>query len=267
MTWFTVGIYEPLFNGLLFLQKILPGHDLGLSIILLTLIIKAALYIPSLSSIRASRQLQTLQPQLKRIQEQYKNDREKLAQEQMKLYRESKVNPLASCLPLIIQIPFFIGLYQVFINGLKIDEQHILQAAQLEHVYPALRAYYEHTPINTIFLGFINLAKAGGVAGLVLAVVAGAAQFWQTKMLAAPKEPHIKEAKDESLTSATNKQMTYILPLFTAYLTYTFPAGLGLYWAFQSIFTIAQQYVFLRRHPLTTASSTTNAEPPKPTSV
>jgi YidC/Oxa1 family membrane protein insertase len=255
MTWFTVGIFEPLLNGLLYIQKILPGHDLGLAIILLTILIKVALYIPSLSSIRASRQLQTLQPRLKAIQEKYKNDRETLAKEQMALYKESKVNPFASCLPLLIQIPFFIGLYQVFINGLKIDQEGILQASVLKHVYPFLRSYYETTSINTNFLGFLDLAKSHGLANIVLAVVAGFAQFWQTKMLAAPKEPHIKEARDESMASATTKQMTYILPAFTAYLTYTFPAGLGLYWVVQSLLTIAQQYIFLRRHPLQAAPS------------
>ncbi len=253
MTWFTVGIFEPLFNALLYIQKLLPGHDLGIAIILLTLVIKAALYIPSLSGIRASRQLQTLQPKLKAIQTQNKDNKEKLAQEQMRLYKESKVNPLSSCLPLLIQIPFFIGLYQVFISGLKIDHNGILGAAELKHIYPFLRGYYEATPINTMFLGFVNLVGKKGVANIVFALLAGATQFWQTKMLAAPKEPHIKEARDESLTSATNKQMTYMLPLFTAYLAYTFPAGLALYWTTQSVLTIAQQYVFLRRHPLTPA--------------
>lgn len=253
MTWFTVGIFEPLFNALLYIQKILPGHDLGIAIILLTLVIKAALWIPSLSGIRASRQLQTLQPKLKAIQTQYKDNKEKLAQEQMKLYKDSKVNPLSSCLPLLIQIPFFIGLYQVFISGLKIDQNGILGANELKNVYPFLRGYYETTPINTMFLGFVDLVGQKGIANIVFAVLAGATQFWQTKMLAAPKEPHIKEARDESMASATNKQMTYLLPLFTAYLAYTFPAGLALYWTAQSILTIAQQYVFLRQHPMTPA--------------
>lgn len=251
MTWFTVGIFEPLFNGLLYLQKILPGHDLGLAIILLTIIIKAALYLPSLSGIRASRQLQTLQPRLKAIQEQFKDNREKLAQEQMKLYRESKVNPFSSCLPLLIQIPFFIGLYQVFITGLKVDATtHVLHADALKHIYPFLRGYYETTPINTVFLGLVNLVGKQGLANVAIAVLAAGTQFWQTKMLAAPSEPKIKEARDESLTSGMNKQMTYMLPLFTGYLAYTFPAGLGLYWVTQSMLTIGQQYIFLRQHPL-----------------
>ncbi len=257
MNWFTTGftsgVFEPLFNALLYIQKTLPGHDLGLAIIILTLIIKLALYIPSLSSIRASRQLQTLQPKLKQIQAQYKDNKEKLAQEQMKLYKDSKVNPLSSCLPLLIQIPFFIGLYQVFISGLKIDSNGILGAEELKHVYPFLRGYYESTPINTMFLGFIDLVGKNGISSIVFALLAGGTQFWQTKMLASPKEPNIKEARDESITSATNKQMTYLLPLFTAYLAYTFPVGLALYWTTQSVLTIAQQYIFLRRHPLVSA--------------
>jgi len=246
MTWFTIGIYEPLFNGLLFLQKIIPGHDLGLSIIILTLIIKALLYIPSLSAIRSSRQMQMLQPRLKEIQTKYKDKKDVLAQEQMKLYKESKINPLSSCLPLLIQIPFFIALYQVFINGLKIDQNGILASNELSHVYPFLRGYYEQTAIHTMFLGWVDLAAKHNI---YLAIIAGATQFWQTKMLAAPKEPKIKEARDESITSATNKQMTYLLPAFTAYIAYTFPAGLALYWAAQAVFTIIQQYIFLREHP------------------
>ncbi len=261
MTWFIHGIYEPLFNALLYIQKVLPGHDLGIAIILLTLIIKAALYAPSLSSIRASRQLQTLQPKLKAIQEQYKNDKQALAQAQMKLYKEDKVNPLASCLPLLIQIPFFIGLYQVFIAGLKIDSHGLLEPSVIKHVYPFLRGYYEVTPINGMFLGFIDLTRHGSISNIVMAVLAGGTQFWQTKMLAAPNEPKIKEARDESMASATTKQMTYILPLITAYLAYKFPAGLGLYWVTQSALTIIQQYIFLRRHPLKPAVTQIDANP------
>lgn len=253
MSWFTVAVFQPLFNGLLFLARLMPNHDLGLAIILLTLVIKVVLYLPSLSAIRASRQLQVLQPQLQALQAKFKDNREKLAQEQMKLYKESRVNPLSSCLPLLIQIPFFIGLYQVFISGLKIDQHGILAASELNHVYPALRSYYEETSVNTLFLGFVNLAKNHNV---VLAALAGLSQFWQTKMLAAPKEPKIPGAKDESLTSATNRQMMYLLPLFTAYIAYTFPAGLALYWIVQSALTIVQQYVFLRQHPITVGDIT-----------
>src|SRR5262245_45876384 len=181
-------IYQPIFNSLLLLQKTLPGNELGFAIIILPVAIKGLLFTPSLTAIRASRQLQELQPKLKAIQEKYKNDKEQLAREQMKLYKDSKVNPLSSCLPTILQLVVFIYLYQVFINGLKIDAEGLLQADQMKNVYPALRDYFSHNPINTMFLNFVNMAANHNI---ILAVLAGASQFWQTKMLAAPKEPNI----------------------------------------------------------------------------
>lgn len=245
-------VYQPIFNGLLFLQKTLPGNDLGLAIIILTIVIKSVLFTPSLAAIRASRQLQTLQPKLKAIQEKYKDNKEQLAREQMKLYKESKVNPLSSCLPTILQLVVFIYLYQVFINGLKVDGAGLLEAEQLKNVYPSLRDYFASHPINTMFLNFVNMAAKHNI---ILAVLAGASQFWQTKMLAAPKEPKIPGAKDESMTSALNKQMMYLLPLMMVYFGYTFPAGLALYWIVSTFFTIGQQYIFLRRHPIVTEAA------------
>lgn len=247
MNWFDVVIYDPILNALLYLQRALPGHDMALAILLLTLAIKGIFYLPSLAAIRSSRQLQTLQPKLKNLQEQYKNDREGLAREQMKLYKESKVNPLSSCLPLVIQLPFLYALYRVFFNGLHADSHGLLIASQLKHVYPALREYFATVPLHTITLGGLDLGKSHNI---ILAVLAGASQFWQTKMLAAPKEPKTKGARDEAMTSAINKQATYLFPILTLYISYTFAAGLALYWLISTLFTIVQQYIFLRQHPL-----------------
>jgi len=244
--FFDAAIYDPILNGLLFIQRYLPTHDMGLSIILLTTLIKGILYIPSLSAIRASRQLQVLQPKLQELQKKYKDDRQALAREQMKLYKESKVNPLSSCLPILIQLPVLYALYRVFFSGLHITDQGLLATNQLTHVYPMLRGYFETTPLNTTFFGLVDLAKNHNV---ILALLSGAAQFWQTKMLAAPKEPKIPGAKDESMASAMNKQMTFLFPLFTIYITYQFSAGLALYWITSSVFTIIQQYIFLGTHP------------------
>ena len=246
---FSTFIYEPIFNTLLFLHRYVPGQDMGLAIIAVTLLIKGILYLPSLTSIRASRQLQTLQPQLKALQEKYKDNKEALAREQMKLYKESKVNPLSSCLPIVIQLPILFGLYRVFLNGLKVDDHGLLAPDQLKHLYDGLRTFYENHPLTTTFLGFINLANRHNI---VLALIAGVAQFWQSRMLAAPKEPKTAEAKDEALTSAMNRQMMYIFPFVTAWISYTLPAGLGLYWAVSTLFTVGQQYLFLRRHPVKT---------------
>lgn len=255
---FNTIIYEPIFNALLWIHQALPGHDMGLAIIVITLAVKILLYIPSLAAIKSSRQLQSLQPRMKELQEKYKNDKEGLSREQMKLYRESKVNPISSCLPLLIQIPLLLALYHVFLNGLKVTDAGILVPEQLQHLYSGLRDYYAHTPLNTTLFGWVNLANKHNV---ILAALAGLTQFWQTKMLAAPKEPKTDGAKDEAMASMMTKQMQYIFPFVTLYISYTLPAGLGLYWTVSTLFTIVQQYIFMRRHPLPTGTKLDSPAP------
>lgn len=249
-------IFVPTFNALLYLEKVLPGHDLGVAIILITILIRLILYIPSLAAIRASRQLQEIQPMDKALQEKYKNDKQQLAQERMKLYKEHKVNPAASCLPIVIQLLVFYQLYRVFLNGLNVDAAGFLHPNNIKDLYPALQGYFTDHAINMKFLGVVNLQVAHN---WILAIISGAAQFWQTKMLAAPKEPNIPGAKDESVTAATNRTMMYVLPFMTALIAYRFPSGLALYWAASTIFQIAQQYIFLTRHPLKKAVEVINA--------
>ena len=251
------AIFVPTFNALLYIQQILPNHDLGIAIIIITLIIRGILYIPSLAAIKASRQLQEIQPMDKALQAKYKGDSQKLAQERMKLYKEHKVNPAASCLPIVIQILVFYQLYQVFLHGLQVNDAGFLKPDQLKDLYPALQGYFSTHAINMKFLNIVDLQAAHN---WILAIVSGAAQFWQTKMLAAPKEPNIPGARDESLTATTNRTMMYVLPFMTALIAYRFPSGLALYWAASTIFTILQQYIFLRRHPLKKAVEVINAQ-------
>ncbi len=247
MNPFVLLIYQPIFNAVLFLQKSLPGQDMGVAIIAVTLLIKFILYTPSLAAIRASRQLTSIQPKLKALQQKYKDNKEELAREQMKLYKENKVNPLSSCLPILIQLPILWALFRVFLNGLKVDDAGMLSHDQLQNVYPAMRHFYETTVLNTSLFGWVDLAKNHNV---VMALLAAASQFWQSRMLAAPKEPKTPEARDEAMTSSMNRQMTYLFPLITGYISYTLPAGLALYWFVSTLFTVGQQYLFLRRHPL-----------------
>lgn len=271
-TIFILPFYVPILNGVLYLVKVLPGHDLGVAIILVTLAIKLVLYIPSLAAIKSSRQLQTLQPRLKAIQKQYKGDKEGLAREQMKLYKESKVNPLSSCLPTLIQFPILIALYQVFFVGLSLDQNHIIQAKELAHVWGPLRDHFSTTALNNISFGFLDLTKTGVFKfpeffswNLVLGLLAGAGTYWQTKMLASPPEPKIEGAKDEDFTSTLNRQNKVLMPLLFAFISFKFSAGLALYWVFSTIFTIIQQYIFLRRHPMAPAAAPTTGVTTTPT--
>lgn len=230
---FNTILYQPLLNFLVFLYNIVPGHDLGVAIILLTLIIKLILYPLSRQSIKSQKALQDLQPKIDALKKQYKDDKEKQAKAMMDLYRAEKVNPLSSCLPLLIQLPFLIAVFQVFRTGLN--------SASLELLYPFIQ---NPGQLNSISFGFIDLAKPN----VILAVLTGAAQFWQTKMLSTKRPPKaMPGSKDEDMMAVMNKQMLYFMPILTVIIGVSLPAGLVLYWLVMTLLTVLQQLVMFKK--------------------
>lgn len=243
---FNTVLYEPMFNLLIWMYDVMPWKDLGIAIILLTIIIKSALFWPSLKGIRAQKSMQELQPKLEALKVKHKDNKEELGKEMMMLYKEHKVNPMSSCLPLLIQLPILLALFQVF-NGLKFDANTgILISDSLAHLYEPLRTMYSTIAISPMFLGFVNLSATHNV---VLAVLAGGAQFFQARMMQSQR-PAVKSegSKDEDMASMLNKQMLYVLPIMTIVFGYQFPAGLTLYWLASTMFTWGQQLIFLREH-------------------
>ncbi len=243
--FFTTVLYEPLLNTLIWIYDVLPWKDLGVAIILLTLLIKIALFYPSLKQMRSQKALQEAQPHIDALKKQHKDNKEELGRQIMKFYKENKVNPMSSCLPILIQLPILWALFKVFFGGLETDPNTgVLVAAQLEHLYGPLREAYQSEPIRHMFLGFVNLADKHNI---VLAALAGIVQFLQAKMLTT-KRAAVKTAgsKDEDFAAAMNKQMLYFLPIITVIFGYQFPAGVTLYWLSSTVFTWIQQLIFLR---------------------
>ncbi|PIS04841.1 MAG: hypothetical protein COT81_04255 [Candidatus Buchananbacteria bacterium CG10_big_fil_rev_8_21_14_0_10_42_9] len=226
--------YQPIFNLLVWLVNVIPGNDIGIAIILLTIIIKGVLFPFSLKSIRSQRTLQQLQPKVEALRKKYGNKKEEMAQELMKLYRTEKVNPLSSCLPLLIQLPFFIAVYRVFISGLTNGSFDLL--------YPFIE---NPGTISPVTLGFFDLSKPN----IILALITGAAQFFQTKMMVGKRQPNIPGAGDERTMAAMNKQMTYMMPAITVIIGISLPAGLILYWFVTTLLMIAQQHYTFKTHP------------------
>ena len=235
-------LFEPLFNALLFIYSIIPS--LGVAIILLTIIIKLILYLPSRSSLKSQKVLQQMQPKLKVIQEKYKNNKEELGRQIMKFYKDHKVSPFSSCRPLLIQLPILIALYRVFFAVAETDpETHILLAEKFEHIYGPLQETFTGLAINPMFLG-MDLSQTGN---WLLAILAGAAQFWSSRMLMAKRQPKVPGAKDERMTAGINKQMLYFMPLITVFFGIQFPAGLTLYWLASTLFQVGQQFYIFRK--------------------
>ncbi len=247
LTWtYNEAIYRPLFNLLVFFYNIIPGHDIGIAIIVLTVFVRLALYPLNGKSIKSQRQLQEIQPKIKELQQKYKDDKEKQAKKLMELYQKNKINPLSGCLPLLLQFPILIALYHVFMNGFK-DES-------LSMLYSGYISNPGH--LNAISLGFIDLSSPN----TVLALVAGSLQFFQTKMLMSTKETPKEKEKIEEKTAeekmpdfaqTMNKQMLYIMPVMTFIFALQFPSGLALYWAITTAFAIIQQYLIMKKQAKT----------------
>lgn len=225
--------YQPILNLLVFLYNTISFHDLGLAIIFLTIAIKALLWPLSQKSIKAQKSLQDLQPKINAVKEQYKDDKQKQGQAMIQLYKDHKINPFSSCLPLLIQLPFLIAVYRVFRDGLN---------NKLELVYPFIE---KPEMINTMAFGFLDLSKPS----IYLAILAGLAQFWQAKMMISKRAAIKSEgSKDEDMAAIMNKQMLYFMPALTVFIGWTLPGGLTMYWFVVTLLTAVQQLIVFKKH-------------------
>ncbi len=228
-------LYRPLFNLLVFFYNTIAFTDIGLAIILLTVFTRLVFWPLSQKSIRSQKILQELQPQIKALQEKYKDNKEEQGRQVMAFYKQNKINPLSGCLPILIQLPILIALYQVFLKGF--DE------GSLSFLYGFIA---NPGKINPISLGWLNLSTPN----IFMAILAGLAQFWQAKMIT-PKNklPGAPKTSDEFMAQAISKQTLYFLPVLTVVISWTLPSGLALYWLITTIFTLLQQYAIIRSAP------------------
>lgn len=224
---FTIVFYQPIFNLLVGLYNVIPGRDIGLAIIALTVIIKIILLPLSKKAIEAQKELQDLQPKVEELKQKYAGKKEEMGREMIKLYQEHKVNPFSSCLPILVQLPFFIAIYKAFSAGLANKSMDLL--------YPFVS---RPETINVVSFGFLDLSKPHWV----LAILAGLAQYWQAKMTIV-KRPPIKTpgSTDEDMAAMMNKQMLYMMPALTVFIGFSLPGGLSLYWLVTTLLTIVQQ--------------------------
>src|SRR3990167_8719032 len=228
MTLYTEILYRPLFNAVVFLYNILPGQDFGFAIIALTAVIRVLFFPLSIKTVRSQKAISTLNPKIQEIKQKFKDDKSAQSVETMKLYKENNINPLAGCLPLIIQLPILIALYQAFIAGLKPENLSMLYG-------------FVSNPgaVNKISFGFIDITSKMPL----MAIFAGAAQFvqaWATKA----------QNQGSSLNkemAALNSQMLYFFPIMIIIIGWNLPAGLVLYWITTTFFSILEQLYIKHR--------------------
>jgi len=219
--FFREAIYEPLLNALIWLYDTVALHELGLAIILLTILVRLIIYPLFHQGIKYQRIIQELRPELDKIKTKHKSNREAQTKATLELFKKYKLNPLAPFLSLIVQLPLFLGLYVIFLNGFG------------ETIEPWL---YSFTPrpgeLNQTFFGLINLKETS----LIIAVLAALAQYFQARL-----------TFTSSSTPAMRVVMLYFLPGLILVALFKFPAALGLYWLTTTIFSIIQQAIVNRR--------------------
>ena len=184
----------------------------GLAIVLMTVIIKIILFPLTKKQIESSRAMMSIQPKMKAIQEKYKNDKVRLNQELAKLYKEEGVNPVAGCLPLLIQMPILFGIYY------------------------GVRDFHYEGPAD--FLWMQNIANPDPM--YILPVLSAVTTYIQAKQTMPPKKADDK-GQDGLMGMMQGQMMTYFMPLFIGYISLNFPAALVLYWIVMNIMQIAQQ--------------------------
>lgn len=221
---FNEFFYRPLLNGLVFLYNIVPGHDMGISIIVLTIVIRFILWPLTGKSIKNQKVLTKIQPQIEEIKKKFKNNKEAQAKALMGLYSENKINPLAGFLPLVIQIPIIFALWRVFLNSLNLD---------LNSLYSFIPAPAQ---VQSIFLGLVDLSHKS----VVLAILAGVLQYFQTKMI---MPASTKPVEASSFSHIMSKQMLYFGPILSIVIFWSLPAALPLYWIVVTLLTLLQQYL------------------------
>jgi YidC/Oxa1 family membrane protein insertase len=215
------------------------GLSWGMSIIALTVVTRALLIPLTYKSLKGMRALQALQPQLKEIKEKYKNDQKRMQQEMMRFYQENKVNPFASCIPLLAQLPVFITLFYVLKNELPADI--------------GCKAGECGGEASFLFINDLT-AKAHGPELIALLVLYVGTQLISGLVM--------------SVTADKNQRiMMFVLPFIFVPFVISFPAGLVLYWITTNIWTIGQQYTIQRLIPapqVATPAEVAAAKPPPP---
>jgi YidC/Oxa1 family membrane protein insertase len=245
VSWIIVQFHA--FYSLIFDRN--SGWAWGLSIVSLVVLIRICLIPLFVKQIKATRNMQAIQPKMKAIQERYKSDRQRQSEEMMKLYKETGTNPLSSCLPILAQSPFFIALYQVLnhiANNRTVGfiDQSLLDSARSAHIFGA--------PLSVKFMSSASKVESLGasltdvrVVTIVMIVLMSASQFFTQRQLM---------TKNVDLTVKTpfmqqQKMLMYVFPVMFAVFGINFPVGVLVYWLTTNVWTMGQQMFVIRRNP------------------
>lgn len=256
---FRALISKPLFNLLVFFTGILPGKSLGGAIVIVTLLVRLALFYPNQKSMRSQREMQKIQPQLDDLRKKYKKDQQTLATKTMELYKTHKVNPMSSCLPMMIQLPVMLGVYHIVRDGLSPHLHYLLYSFQQQVNLLDVNEVFFSLELGRIPFTGITLGNFSGYWNYILLVLLVAGMQWfalRLTLAKAKKKADAKKAEKSKKDSDAPDMMSqmqnmtgmmqWIMPVMIGFFTATFPAAVGIYWLTSTVFGIGQQ-LFVNR--------------------
>lgn len=234
---FNTLVYDPLYNGLIFLVDVLPSHNVGIAVVALTILVRIIIFPLSKRAIETQRKMKEIAPDVEKLKEKYKDKREDQGRAILELYREKGIRPLANLGLLFVQFPILIGLYWVFARG------------GLPSVDPATLYSFVDVPstVDMLFLG--SIAMDGH--SIILALLVSASQFVYMRLSMGPRQKAPQQPMGTSFSAdmarSLDLQMRYFLPIMIGGISYYVVAAAPLYWTVSNLFMIGQEFFMGRR--------------------
>jgi YidC/Oxa1 family membrane protein insertase len=223
--------FDPLYNALILLFRVIPWADAGIIVVILTILVRLVLFPLSRKAVITQVKMAEINPELEEIKEKYKDKPEDQARKTLALYKERGVNPFSGILVIIIQIPIILALYQIFLHFPKVE--------------PALLYSFIHAPehINTTFLGLIDISGKS----ILIALLAAISTFVQLKVSTQGQQAPKGNSFGDNLTRNMQSQMKYLFPVLVFFISYRISGVIALYWLTTNLFSAAQE-LFVRRN-------------------
>ncbi|MBP6858547.1 MAG: membrane protein insertase YidC [Candidatus Pacebacteria bacterium] len=235
-------IFRPLYNGLVGIMDLVPWIDVGIAVIIFTVIVKLILYPLSKSSLLTQVKMKEVEPDAAKIRAQYSSDKQTQALKIMELYKSRGVKPFAGILLVLIQLPILFAIISVFYK--------IIPEIRPEYLY----SFVSIPVVKTHFLGLIDLTQKS----LILSLITAGIQYFQLKYSLASRPTAPSDASDTAsqISNSMNKQMKYLLPILAFASTYwlipaQFPqaaAIIAVYWSVSTLFTLGQELYIRKKH-------------------
>ena len=233
--FFFTAFYQPIYNALAYIISVAPGANVGVSVVLLTLLVRGALLPLSHKSVTSQAKMRSIAPHIEKLKEKHKDNKQEQARKTMELYKEHGINPFSGCLLVVVQLPIIFALYYVFFKGLP-------------HLNADILYSFVHLPSAAPSMMFLGILLSG--KSVIMAAFAAVSQYFQIKLsvpVMAPAEKDAKPSFKDDFARSFNVQMRYMLPVIVFGISYSISAAVALYWTTSNLFSVAHELYVKRK--------------------